>query len=408
MRECVAYEGESVLLDYDRLASELLEAGMQPVRVREMVKQFKQDMSEWPEEYSSWERVEWSLKHGFLPGRRRLWGDSFSEETFQDYYDDYNYFMAHPLNNHFGIWINDKLTLKYMLNNDSFRVYMPEYYLYIENDGHYTYLMDSPSDIDRDEDYLLNLLKQKKHLAMKPNHGAGGEGFVDLSYDGESLYRNRRRISEDDYAELIKNLHGYIVTEYIKQCAEMEAVFPYISSALRIILYKKVKDSFAAADEYGYMLGYARFATRINEAASNNDQGGLSVTIDWDKGEFAGGFRGLARFWGEEGVRGFDAHPDTGIALDGMAIPNWNTIKTGLIEICKYLSSLDFFGFDVIITNDGFKLCEVNSAPSIGRGQSLYGKGCLDNDDARRFAQSKKRQAKKNLEDCFRASIIKL
>ncbi len=392
-------------VNFDRLSEELLSAGMSKVRVREMVKQIKQDMLDWPEIYDNREKCEWALERGFIPGHTMLFGDDFNEQTYQNYYADYDYFMAHPLNNHFAIWINDKLTLKYMLNVPELAKYMPEYYLYIENDGHYTYLMDAPASIKRDSDFLYNLLVEKKHLAMKPNHGAGGAGFVGLKYEDGQIYRNSQVISREEFENLKPLLNGYIVTEFIEQSEEMNKVYRETDCALRIILYKKVRDGKESEPEYDCLLAYARFGTDKNDAVSNNDQGGLAVQMDWNSGTYKGGFRGLAKFWGQEATKGFSKHPNTGVELDGKKIPNWDIVKNGLLDICNYLSSLDFFGMDVIVTEDGFKICEINSAPSTGRGQYLYGKCCLDNEDARRFVESKKRPYTKSFIECFKAAI---
>ena len=292
-----------------------------------------------------------------------------------------------------------------MLNNSELSKYMPEYYLYIENDGEYTYLMDAPKEIDRNENYLYNLLLFKGKLAMKPNRGAGGFGFLGLKYENGNIYKNGQVISEEEFSILKENLNGYIVTEYIEQAEEMEKVYPSIACALRIILFKNLKEKKEDNSEYRYLLGYGRFATDKNEAASNNDQGGLAITIDWDKGIYKGNFRGITHFWGKEGMEGLKRHPNTGVELDGKAIPNWDIVKKGLLDICQYLSSLDYFGMDVIITEDGFKLCEINSAPSVGRGQYYYGSGCLENAEARRFAEKKKRTYKKNFIECFKAAM---
>lgn len=392
-------------INFDRLSEELLTAGMQKVRVKELVKQIRQDMIDWPEIYSDWSLCEWALKRGFVPGRIKLFGKEFNDQTYLNYYADYDYFMAHPLNNHFAIWINDKLTLKYMLNVPGLAQYMPEYYLYIENDGHYTYLMDAPKDINKDSDFLYNLLVEKKHLALKPNNGAGGAGFLGLHYANGRIYKNSKLITKEEMDELKTMLNGYIVTEFIHQSEEMNKIYQKTDCALRIVLYKKVSERKMGEAEYDCLLAYARFGTDKNDAVSNNDQGGLSVTIDWKTGKYQGGFRGLAKFWGKEAVKGFEKHPNTGVRLDGKKIPNWEIVKKGLLDICCYLSSLDFFGMDVIITEDGFKLCEINSAPSTGRGQYLYGKCCLDNENARKFVENKRRSYQKSFLDCFKASI---
>lgn len=392
-------------VNFERLSEELLDAGMQKVRVREMVKQIKQDMIDWSEVYERWENCVWALERGFLPGRVKLFGADFNEQTYKNYYADYDYFMAHPLNNHFAIWINDKLTLKYMLNIPGLAKYMPEYYLYIENNGHYTYLMDAPVSIKKDSNFLYNLLLNKKHLALKPNNGAGGAGFFRLKYQGNQIYMNNQIISREKLEELKSLLNGYIVTEFIEQSEEMNKVYCKTDCALRIVLYKKLQEEKEREAEYDCLLAFARFGTDKNDAVSNISQGGLSVQLDWNSGTYQGGFRGFAKFWGQDSIKGFSKHPNTGVELDGKKISNWDIVKKGLLDICNYLSSLDFFGMDVLMTEDGFKICEINSAPSIGRGQYLYGKCCLDNEDARRFVESKKRPYKKSFIDCFKAAI---
>ena len=392
-------------LNYDRLSEELLAAGMQKVRANELTKQIRQDMLDWPDVYADWELCKWALERNFVPGRVRLFGSDFNEETYKNYYADFDYFMAHPLNNHFAIWINDKLTLKYVLNVPKLSGYMPEYYLYIENDGQYTYLMDAPHDIPKDSDFLYNLLLKKEHLALKPNRGAGGAGFLGLHYVDGKIYKNSKPITRVELDALMPLLNGYIVTEFIEQSKQMDEVYSKTACALRIVLYKKVKEHKEAKAEYDCLLAYARFGTDKNDAVSNNDQGGLAIQIDWENGLYKGNFRGLAKFWGEDAVKGFVRHPNTGVQLDGQRIPNWDIVKSGLLDICEYLSSLDFFGMDVIVTETGFKICEINSAPSTGRGQYLYGESCLNNEDARRFVRSKQRPSKKSFLECFQAAV---
>ena len=392
--------------DYDKFHAELLQNGMHPTRAREMVKQFRQDMADWPALYADREARNQMLDRGFLPGRKYLFGEAFNEDSWQNYYPDFDYFMAHPLNNHFAFWINDKLTLKYILNAPQVSGYMPEYYLYIENDGRYSYLMDVPAGVPRDSDFLLHLLKAKKHLALKPNHGSGGRGFFGLSFRNDQIYMNDKPISREEFEALKPTLNGYIVTEFIEQTAEMESVYPGTDCALRVILFKKEQTSIEAVPEYGCMLAYARFGSARSNSASNLCHGGLAVGIDWDSGTYRGGFRGNTEFWGSEGAKGFAVHPDSGVSVDGKAIPHWKEIRTGLLTICHYMSSLDFFGMDVIVTDDGFKLCEINSAPSTGLGQFHYGTCCLADPDAKRFAALKKRPCAKTLRECFDAAIL--
>lgn len=191
-----------------------------------------------------YEKKIWALQRGFLPSRIKLY--NLTENNYRDYLSDIDYFYLHPLNNHFAIWINDKVTLKYVipyvfttLEGRQLSI-MPEYYLYIENDGRYSYLMDSPKHIRHDDDYLLNLLKEKGVLALKPSNGQGGHGFVMLRYvaNEDKIYANGKELNLTEFNKFKDTLNGYIVTEYVKQNKELDAVWKDSVCTLRIIVLK--------------------------------------------------------------------------------------------------------------------------------------------------------------------------
>lgn len=107
-----------------------------------------------------------------FPGRIPLYG--LNEPNWRDFISNYAYYMLHPLNDWQRIWVNDKLTLRYALDSEGFSNLIPRYFLYVQPDGRFTYLMDAPHDIPRDERFLQCLLEREGILAMKPNNGAGG------------------------------------------------------------------------------------------------------------------------------------------------------------------------------------------------------------------------------------------
>lgn len=63
-------------------------------------------------------------------------------------------------------------------------------------------------------------------------------------------------------------------------------------------------------------------------------------------------------------------HPDTGLLIEGF-IPNWSFVKTKVVEMANELSQLEYFGFDVAITEDGIKLPEINRFPDFPRMDKL-------------------------------------
>jgi hypothetical protein len=281
--------------------------------------------------------------------------------------------LLHPYNNHFAIWINDKLTLKYMLNTPKYNLnkLMPEYYLYIENDGCYTYLMDTPEKIPRNDKYILNLLIEKRKLALKPNRGQGGEGFLKLEYSDGKVQKNGIIINELDFSYLLNQLNGYIVTEYIEQNSELNKIFDGGSECtLRIVMFQNKWETFHLEKKYYCQHSFARFGTKLSGVASNLAQGGVGIKYDFETGEFDEKYFAYRHFCKDDNIF-FKNHPDSMINLKGEKLPNYEIVNTTIKNICQYFSSLEYLGFDFIITDESVKLIEINSFPA--NFQEIFG-----------------------------------
>lgn len=250
---------------------------------------------------------------------------------------------------------------------------MPEYYLYIENDGRYSYLMDSPTHIRHDENYLLNLLKEKTILALKPSNGQGGHGFVMLRYavDENKIYANEKELSEADFYKFKDTLNGYIVTEYVKQHKSLDSVWKDSVCTLRVIALKQCDDKFSGG-KTDVIAAYARFGTASSHGASNLSSGGVGVSYDFNTGYFGNEFFRYPNF-SENGEFSLPCHPDSKVMLSGEVLPYWETVRDVILSLCDYLSSLEYFGFDIMITDEGVKLCEINTLPALCGAQVLCG-----------------------------------
>ncbi len=372
-------------IDYDLLDKKLVEAGMNPGRTKAMIRRLK--YSEATTSYSC-EQQKWALERGFVPDKIDIW--ELNDQNYSEYLSDFDYLMMHPLNNHFAIWINDKLTLKYMLNSTSLKSVMPEYYLYVENDGHYSYLMDAPNDIPRDSNFIINLLKKKRILAVKLNRGERGVGFMKVELNAnEKIEINGKLTSEEEFKNIVENqLNGYIVTEFIYQHSKLDEIWSKSSCALRIILCKIQKERLSMP-EYKCCTAYARFGTELSGGTCNLSQGGVGVPFDFETGKFyENGIK--YKVFCPDGNYKFSSHPDTDFVFKDFILPNYEIVKKHILDTCNYLSSLDYFGFDVIITENDAKFCEINSLPAFDYEQLMCGPG-LRNPEIREFFCSKKR-----------------
>lgn len=317
----------------------------------------------------------WSVEKGFRP--TRLIQYDLTEQNYKDYLSDVDYYRMHPLNNHFAFWINDKITLKYVLpekirlkSGETMRL-MPYYYLYVENDGHYTYLMDSPEYIQKDKDYLVNLLKDKKVLAMKPSNGAGGKGFIKAEYRVDQFYINEKMVDENELRSEFSDINGYLVSEYFYQHSQLRGVWPQSENTLRIVAVRNYDDMYSGG-KIDIISSYVRFGSVVSKGVCNMAAGGLNLSFNFETGKY-GDFMNRHRMFCPDGNIRFLEHPDTHVSLSGQFLPNIEKVKASVYALCNHLSSLEYFGIDIIVGEHDVMICEVNTLPGLDSIQILDG-----------------------------------
>lgn len=357
--------------NYEKLLDLVRQCGMDYRWAGMFVKKLKDDENAFPVEDP--ERKRWALLRGFYPGRIELYG--ITEENFMDYIPDFQYFMLHPMNNHFLKWL-DKTTLKYVFNSNGCEDAMPEYYAYVENDlggGRYTYLMDCPEDIPKNRDFLWNLLERQKILALKPNSGtSGGLGFIKLELRDGAVFENNSPIGMKRFEEIRDTMRNYIVTEYCRQHHELAEVWPDSECTLRVIVCKNPPPDKYSPVAWSCVVSFARFGTSTNGGASNLSSGGVGIGFDFETGAYNDICIRYKRF-SPDGIWRLDRHPDTGARWHNRTLPNWDLVRRKIDALCRHVSSLDYMGLDIIITEDGMKLCEVNSHPALDYAQVMCG-----------------------------------
>lgn len=370
------------MTNYEVLLERIRKIGMDYKWAGMFVKKLRDDEKAFP---ATEQQKKWAMERGFFPGRIELYG--LNEDNYGDYVPDFQYFMLHPMNNHFLKWL-DKTTLKYVLNSNGCESAMPEYYVYVENDGSFTYLMDCPDDIRKDQNFLWNLLQAKGILAMKPNSGtSGGIGFIKLELHGNEVFENNRSIDRERVDVIRDSMRNYIITEYAHQHRELARIWPDSECTLRVIMCKNPKKDPYQQATWSNVVAFARFGAAISGGASNLSAGGVGIGFDFETGMFNKMGVRYRRFC-EDGNWLIDGHPDTQVKWAGLSLPNWLQSKEMIYRVCDQVSSLDYLGLDIIITQDGIKLCEINSHPALDYSQVLSG-AALKREKVKTFFQAK-------------------
>lgn len=129
----------------------------------------------------------WAWRRGFLSYRIQQYG--LTDENYRSFLSDYQYHWLNRINNDYQVWINDKLTTRYVL--EPYKQYLAEYYFaFFKQDGmsYIKALPDLPRGFEASYDGLFELLKEKHLIALKPSAGTHGDGFYRLEWLDGSFF----------------------------------------------------------------------------------------------------------------------------------------------------------------------------------------------------------------------------
>lgn len=292
----------------------------------------------------------WAYKKGFLSSRTNTY--QIDELNYRDHMPDFDYYKLYPIDDKYSAWIDDKLTMKYIFS--PFDEYLPKYYFQLE-DNEILKLIDCPSDIDCTTSGIIDFLKKEGILALKIISGSLGEGFYKLSYANDTFYINTKACEMEDVETLFSSLKGYLITEYVKAHDSINKIYDITPNTLRI---QVIRDENKKPKIIG---SFIRFGTQKSGILETPVAGGIIAGIDLKNGNIFN-----PNIIINNDLINIKLHPDTNENLE-IIIPKWDDIKSKIEEISSYTPQLTYLGFDIIITNKGFKIIEINSltAPTV-------------------------------------------
>ncbi len=290
----------------------------------------------------------WCWRRGFQSFRIEQYG--LTKDNYKNYLSDYQYHWLNRINNSYQVWINDKTTTRYVM--EPYKQYLAKYYYDIIKMNGKTCikaLQDIPEGFGANFEDMFKLLRQEKLLALKPSSGTHGDGFYRMEYaDGKYLI-NGNEMTEDEIVEMICGFKSiYIITEYLFMHKELKKIYPNSVNTIRVAVVNQ------SAYAPKIMQTYMRIGSSKSGFTDNVGYGGICAKIDIESG----------RYYCPQQIRDHKfipcpVHPDTGVEIEGI-VPNWDYMCKGVVDICKFMPELEYLGFDIAITDDGFKIIEIN------------------------------------------------
>ncbi len=301
----------------------------------------------------------WNFIHGF--SKKTIHLNGITKGNYKSFMSDRQYKLGHPYNGSYSSIIDNKLYLPFLLKN--YPEHAPQYFYYLNNQ---IYCMDGKSGVATFQDFI-SLLQEKGKLVLKHTSSSLGKGFhlieFDLSDDtkilGGGYYVNKQIINKDNLKNFIYSLKDYVITEYVQQHNYAQEIN---SSSLNTIRMLCVWDD--DINSFYVARCFHRFGS--NGSLVDNLGGGNAclhfVNIETGVIESAGmtNNNNLGEYYSDNVIHA------SGKNLAGLQIPKFDEVKRKVIEISNSLPFLRYVGWDIAITEDGFKIIEANSLTSLG------------------------------------------
>lgn len=293
----------------------------------------------------------WALRRGFLTESAERYG--LTDANRHEYVSDIARYLRTPrINGPFADALNNKIVFSRIVASYGCRA--PEYYAVIE-DGVYRpigALMDlrSPEDV-------IEACIAGHEFVVKPWSGGSGVRVTAITNRDGRLAVNHRPCTADEAVAALREIDGGVVSEFIRQHAYADEVFPHSTNSLRILTMWDDE-----AEEPFIPFAGHRFGRPASVPTDNCARGGIAVLVDVDRGVLVRGHSGHAageNVW-------YEAHPDTGAPLGGLKLPHWDRVTSGLLSLCREMAYIPYVGWDVVITEDSFAIIEGNNYPELG------------------------------------------
>ncbi len=300
--------------------------------------------------YTTAAEKKWAHEKGFYSYRVKQYG--LTEQNWRQLLSDYDYKRLRPINGKYQKWLWDKVSTYYVMA--PFRDCFPAYYFRTE--GGAIYPFGEKGGVAAADD-VLACLRQRKKLVAKPAIGSHGDGFYALSWDdaADSPCVNGEAVSPEAFRELLLGLEKpYLISEFVEMHEDLKRIYDKVACSVRVMVIDRGQGP-------KVMHAYFRIASGGTGNTDNLATGGIVARVDAE----TGAFYGAEMLVGHE-FKPCSVHPDTGAPLHGV-LPNWELVRRRVCEVTAYLAPMEYLGFDIVITQDGFRILEINTHQDLHR-----------------------------------------
>lgn len=242
-----------------------------------------------------------------------------------------------------------------------FKESLPRHYFFIR--GGRIIPLDVDNKIDADVSSIVDLIKTRP-IAAKACIGGHGVGFYKLvysKYDNRFLLNDQTK-SEEELISVLNKFDNYIITDFESPRKEYRTLCGQDSFAvIRVITVFDKED--------GPQLTAALVRLGCKDAGVTTDhEGTIYCGLSLERGV---SFKPLMRVADNLYVP-CPTHPDTHLSLSGFVIPTWEDLRKLVLDVSGYLAITPYLVMDIIPTEKGFSILEINSHGQVGNMEPFY------------------------------------
>ena len=303
----------------------------------------------------------WAYKHGFCAeGVKYL---KINSNNLDEFLSDTDFLKTEPNDPITKRLIDGKLVIPFTIGG-RFPEYLPQHYCYINEYSQVIPLEDNTvSEFSDIKDYIIKLTQTHSELAIKRFTGLHGINFYHLVRKDDIFYINDEAIDNlDSFVAKIND--KFVVTEWVEQHEVLSQVWDKSVATIRINVVNE-------CGKAHIFFPFIRFGTSKTGAVSNASAGGIIVPIDLSTGNLLSGVYYYG--YSQNGEYDVSTHPDSGVEFNTITIPFFRETIKMVNDICSFIPVHTFWGFDILLSKNGPKICEINSQPAIVCLQSVFG-----------------------------------
>lgn len=263
-----------------------------------------------------------------------------------EYLSEFDWYRSRYINEPFDYMLNNKIVATEVLQR---YVRVPKIYL-VNSKG---MIADSEGAV-LTVDETVERLRELKDVFMKPYGKGKGMGVHHITYSDRGFCLDDKASDAETVAKVLGGSKDWYLSETVKQHAYADTLYDRTVNTIRIITLRDPK-----TQRFKVFFAVQRIGRSTTVPVDNASQGGLVCKIDLETGQLSHG-----RTLHDTVV--YENHPDSGVYLADMKIPDWQALKEEILALAEHFPYLHFVAWDVVKMQDGTNcIIEANTSSGV-------------------------------------------